>query len=168
MHRRVKMTLVGVFAAIASIVGAFAALLIVAVFSRPPIDGRPFRELSNLRHLGIATMLYANDNDDRFPPADTWEESLRLYQVDAVITESLAVPGKGRAYAMNGNLSHRAKVRDPDTVLFFECEPGAPLSGGRELLPSAPRYPGGYLVIDVNLNSRMVPADQLEMLKWEP
>ena len=67
------MTLVGVFAAIASIVGAFAALLIVAVFSRPPIDGRPFRELSNLRHLGIATMLYANDNDDRFPPADTWE-----------------------------------------------------------------------------------------------
>ena len=156
------------FAAIASIVGAFAALLIVVAPRVPPIDGRPFRELSNLRMLGMVTVLYADDYDGRLPPADTWEESLRLYQADAVITESLVFPGAGRAFAMNGNLSDLAKVSDPATVLFFECDPGAPLSGGRELLPSAPRYPKGYLVIDVSLNCRMVSADQLKTLKWEP
>ena len=54
------------------------------------------------------------------------------------------------------------------TVLLFEVEPGSPLAGGPELLPPAPPYEEGYVVLFADGEVKNVPRGRIQLLRWKP
>jgi hypothetical protein len=103
------------------------------------------------------------------PPADKWET---LLSQSTYYPGMLRIPGdSGRSFAMNAKLSgiNVNAVKDPKTtVLFFECAPDAPPSGGPELLPPQPRHAGKYIVAFVDCSVRPVAPADVGQLQWAP
>lgn len=97
---------------------------------------------SNLKQLGLAAMMYAQDYDERMPFADRWCDQTFPYIRD----ESLyACPSDDSdySYAMNYKLSRApaARIASPsETILFFESEPG-----GRNAWDGKGKLPGATL-----------------------
>ena len=128
---------------------------------------------NNLRQLCGATVSYANDRKGEFPPAATWPEVLKEsgHISDAGI---LTCPGKenaGRTYAMNAKLGgmHIEQVHNQSqTVLFFECSPGAPPSGGPSDLPPEPTHTGGWTIGFCDGHTELVPLNRRDQLIWDP
>jgi prepilin-type processing-associated H-X9-DG protein len=128
---------------------------------------------NNLKLLCVATLNYSVDHKGQFPPADTWPEALKegRYISDGGI---LTCPGKanaGRTYAMNAKLGdvHIEQVRrSSETVLFFECSPGAPPAGDRADLPPEPPHAGGWLVGFCDGHVEVVSLNRRDQLVWEP
>jgi prepilin-type processing-associated H-X9-DG protein len=123
--------------------------------------------------LGRATMDYVAKNDDRFPPPDSWPQALKDAHVLA--DESMLADPRdaalGRIIAMNALLASRksADVRRPgETVLYFECAPGAPPGGGPKNLPPEPRDPGGYAIGFCDGHVERIPIEELGRLIWNP
>ena len=128
---------------------------------------------TNVQVLCRSAMTYSAVNDGRLPQPDSWPDALMAEGLitDLDILTDPADPGAGRAVAMNRAVAgaHTHDVaRAGDTVLLFECAPGSPLSGGRELLPPAPRHPGGYVIGFLDGRTRQVPRERLDRLVWNP
>ena len=127
----------------------------------------------NLLHLCTAVQKYAADNKDRFPPPDSWPQALKdngAIQGDQAMTDP-ADPSAGRIFAMNAALRDVkvSEVNSPrQTVLFFECGPGGPISGGPADFPPAPRRPSGYLIGFCDGHVEDVKPDRLDRLTWDP
>lgn len=126
------------------------------------------RTIAQLAQLIPAVGAYADQNGDAFPPADDWVDALRDHtdRIDVIVAR-----GGGRAYAMNAGLDsvRRSEVEVPSrTVLFFETDPGGPLSGGPGLIPSEPSFDDGYIIVFVDGTVQNVPKDELDDLRWEP
>jgi prepilin-type processing-associated H-X9-DG protein len=129
--------------------------------------------LNNLKLLCVATINYSVDRKGQFPPADTWPEVLKegRYISDGGI---LTCPGKanaGRTYAMNAKLGGMdiSLVRQRgQTVLFFECSPGAPPAGDRADLPPEPPHTGGWLVGFCDGHVEVVSLNRRDQLVWDP
>ena len=128
---------------------------------------------NNLHQLCKATLMYSNDQKGQFPPADTWPEALKegRYISDGGI---LTCPGKanaGRTYAMNAKLGGMdlSQVRQRgQTVLFFECSPGAPPAGDRADLPPEPPHTGGWTIVFCDGHVEVVPLNRRDQLVWDP
>ena len=126
----------------------------------------------NVRKLCLVSRACAAENRGLLPVA-TWPDAFReqKYIADEPV---LLDPGNretGRMFAMNAALRDAVISSTPDnsrTVLFFECSPGAPPAGGRELLPAAPRYKGKYLIGFVNCHVDWIEPDDLDRLIWDP
>lgn len=124
---------------------------------------------NNLKQLCTAAQMYATDNKDRLPPAATWPQALRPYGIADVVMSDPGRVQDGRAFAMNaqvGGVRQSAIAQPGRTVLFFECKPGSPPSGGRELMPDQPRYAGRYFVGFCDGHVERVPPDGLDTLLW--
>ena len=125
--------------------------------------------LLSLRELTATARAYAAEHDDALPPADDWVNELRRMRGTLNVTSPMA-PQAGRGYAMNRNLSGR-RIGDlavPSlTVLFFEIDPGGPLAGGPELLPSRARYRLGYAITFVDGSTTCIPRERLHELVWD-
>ncbi len=82
--------------------------------------------LANLKQLDTAMMLYARDHAERFPPHESWEETVYPY----VRNESLFHCPSGTRYIYNPTVAGRwlGDFRDPArTVLLYEADSsGAP------------------------------------------
>ena len=120
-----------------------------------------------------ATLAYAAENNDRFPPPDTWPQALKDAKVisdDSMLTDPRD-PAAGRAIAMNAALAGK-KASDlrqrSETVLFFECAPGAPPAGGAANLPPEPRDRAGYVIGFCDGHVEIVAKNDLGRLIWEP
>jgi len=129
--------------------------------------------MGRMRLLGQATKDYAAKNDDRFPPPDSWPQALKDAHVLA--DESMLADPRdaalGRIIAMNALLAGRksSDVRRPgETVLYFECAPGAPPGGGPKNLPPEPRDPGGYVIAFADGHMEIVAKKDLGRLIWNP
>ncbi len=162
---------------VVSIIAIIVGLAIIAgtgavwFYARRQYDVMQFS--ANVRVLCEHVVTYSAVNDGRLPPPDSWPDALMAEGLitDLDILTDPADPGAGRAIAMN-----RAVVRAPtydvaragDTVLLFECAPGSPLSGGRDLLPPAPRHAGGYVIGFLDGRTRQVPPERLDRLVWNP
>ena len=123
------------------------------------------------RQICLAMMMYCEENNGRFPPADNWPAALNEYINDKKILTSPFAPEAGRAWAMNEQLSSRKlrEIRQPHRiVLIFEVEPGSPPAGGRDLLPHEPRGPRGYVIGFVDGHTEAVPPERLDELIWIP
>ncbi|MBS3733419.1 MAG: hypothetical protein KGY99_00640 [Phycisphaerae bacterium] len=120
-------------------------------------------------HLSNAASLYASEHG-RLPSPEAWEQQLADYGAAAELVQAPSASESGRAVAMNAALK-RAGMDAPEparTVLFFECRPGAPLAGGRELLPDEPRYPDGYVIVFLDTHVKRVPPEAVDKLMWDP
>lgn len=100
--------------------------------------------LSNLKQLALGALMYAQDHDEVFPPAETWCDDLYPYLKN---TQVFCCPVSPYGYAYNAALSKKplAQVDAPaEMVLFFEAahrEKNA--AGDPTKLPLAHRHNGG-------------------------
>ena len=128
--------------------------------------------LANAGLLATSIRTYGERNGRQFPPMDSWPEALSKQATWA--PSAMADPGdpaSGRMFAMNAALRGMTldAVSNPrETVLLFECAPGSPTAGGRELLPGEPRGPWGYVIAFVDGHAETVSPRQLDRLIWDP
>jgi len=128
---------------------------------------------TNITNLCKAAISYSADNGGALPPADSWPEALRKGGYLSG-NDLLVLPGKkdaSRAYAMNAKLGgvDISQVRQrTQTVLFFECSPGAPPSGGPSDLPPEPPHTGGWGIGFCDGHPEIVPLNRRDQLIWDP
>jgi hypothetical protein len=125
---------------------------------------------NNMKQVGMMAHQWASSHRQQLPPADAWMEKFRAMapNLDQLVAHP-ASPGE-RAIAMNKALGGGSRTSSdvPSlTVLFFECRPGAPLAGGRELLPDPPRHPSGYLICFLDGHVETVPPERIGGLIWD-
>jgi prepilin-type processing-associated H-X9-DG protein len=152
---------------------AFAGLLllILAPGCTPDVAIRQPTTL-NLMEVAKAAITYAAHHDNRLPPAFSWPQALATEEdLPETALADPANPAAGRMFAMNAklsNVSRGAVARPGETVLFFECAPGSPPSGGAGLLPAQPRSPQGYAIAFADGHVELVPPGAVKNLRWEP
>ena len=128
---------------------------------------------SRIAMLCQATRGYAAENEDRFPPPDTWPQALKDARVlpdDTMLIDPWD-PAAGRVIAMNALLAGKKSSdlrQRSKTVLFFECAPGAPPAGGAANLPTEPRDRAGYVIGFCDGHVETVPKQQVGRLTWDP
>ncbi len=120
---------------------------------------------SNLWSLRTFLRVYADEHNNRYPPADRWCDLLIQYGSEG--TEAfLRCPNaeNGRcSYAMNPQAD---PCSAPDVVLLFETDGGWNQNGGPELL-TAKRHRRGSSVLFVDGHVRFVKAKDVPLLRWE-
>jgi hypothetical protein len=127
--------------------------------------------MNNVKQLCLATLLYCDNNEQKFPPCDNWPDALKSYYHEPKILSSPHAPDAGRSYAMNAGLNgqRRTNISEPArTVLLFEARSGSPPAGGRELLQEKPYGLKGYIIGFVDGHAECVTPERLDELIWEP
>jgi len=128
--------------------------------------------VSQMKQLALGVRLYANDNKDTFPPADTWCDALQPYVASQQYFQCKAdKSGQLCSFALNKSVAGRKEAEvDPRTVLLFEVEGGGGwnTSGGRELMMPQSRHGQTVVVGFADGSVQQVRANQLSTLRWEP
>lgn len=126
--------------------------------------------VNNLKQLSLAARIYANSHGDHFPAANNWCDALKddlgnnlkVYKCPADQTN------ENSDYAYNAQVAGLdVKNVNPQTVLFFESQPGWNLSGGSEMLLSQPRH-RTISVAFADGHVEQVSVSRLAELRWEP
>ncbi len=117
----------GAIFAIVLLVGGFLApipaAIVFPVFARAREKARQVSCESNLKQIGLAALMYAQDHDQRLPFTPTARTLLNPYIKNDLIWQCPSNQGGG--YAMNPTLSgaNLATVAQPsETVLFYEVD----------------------------------------------
>ncbi len=123
---------------------------------------------NNLRALGRALRIYANDYDDELPTPSQWCDLL-LQHESSHVTEKLFVcpsaePGRSH-YAINANVTDSSSP--PDMVLLFETGPGWNQFGGPELLAPENHQGKGCHILFHDGHVEFVQNEHLDELRWE-
>jgi len=148
---------------------AVGILIGIIVLFWPNVDGvhphaRRVACVMNLRTLGVALSLYAEEHGGVYPPADKWCD---LLTANYAQERSFRCPsgGKGRChYAMNPHVTSQS---DPNVVLLFESAGGWNQSGGPELLTTE-HHEGKYCnVLFVDDHVEHVKTEGIPRLRWE-
>jgi prepilin-type processing-associated H-X9-DG protein len=165
----------GIGLAIGGIATPAAALPIVAIMlailmpalSRVKVLAEQTVCATNMKGLAIATMVYANDYEDKLPTADKWCDLL-IEKAD-VSEKSFYChnqPEGSFSYALNKNIT--SLNVEPDTVLIFESDGGRNAAGGPEMLASQRHKGGGCNVVFVDGHVEFVKTEDIGSLKWVP
>ncbi|MCX5676288.1 MAG: DUF4190 domain-containing protein [Planctomycetota bacterium] len=151
------------------ILPVLAAILLPAVFGALDLANSA-SSANNVRQLCMTAHQYAASHREQLPPADSWPQVFR--EQVGLSADVMTDPGDdkgGRAYAMNGGLGGTIQHPGPSqTVLFFECRPGAPPAGGPDLLPDKPRHAGRYVIGFLDGHVESVPPEEVRQLIWQP
>jgi prepilin-type processing-associated H-X9-DG protein len=147
----------------------FAGIVLYPFFAQPhaPV-GRP-SYLSNVKQLGLGVLMYAQDFDDRFPPASQWEDVTKSYVKNNNLykcRQSKSLYG----YAFNKGLDRLPlkKVKDEKaTVMIFEADAiYINVTGGKEMLVPEPRHGGKNVFGFVDGHATAMPKDSV--VNWNP
>jgi len=149
----------------------FAALMLPAL-AKAKQRAQSIQCVSQMKQLALGLRLYANDNKDTFPPADTWCDSIQSYVGKQQIFQCKADrSGQRSSFALNKKVAGKdlGKV-DPVTVLLFEVEGGGGWneSGGLELMMLPSRHGQTFVVGLADGSVLQVPASQVSTLRWDP
>jgi prepilin-type processing-associated H-X9-DG protein len=160
----------GVGIVILPVLGILAAILMPAIFGAMDLANAT-SSVHNVKQLCVTAEQYAASNRQKLPSADTWPEVFQKQM--GLPAQVMADPGDkkgGRAYAMNAALAGGTLIApDPGrTVLFFECRPGSPPSGGPDLLPEKPRHANRYVIGFLDGHVESVPPENVGGLIWLP
>ena len=151
-----------------AIVGIVVAIITIALFICILIQIRKMAYLkmceNNLSGLGKAISVYAQDNNGKYPLAESWCDLL-VEHTD--VTEGYFVckgGGKGRGYyAMNPN----CEPNSPNDVVFlFETKGGWNQYGGSELLNLDNHFGKGCSIFFRNGELEFVRTKELGGLNW--
>jgi len=165
----------GIVVSVVSLITLFITLLmaiLMPAFARARHQAMIAVAMNNAKQLCLAMIMYSDEHDGRFPPADNWPDMLAPYLGhEEKILPSVFNPEAGRAWAMNAHLDgrQRSDIDQPHrTVLVFEAAYGSPPSGGRELLPEEPRGHRGYVIGLLDGHVEIIPPERLDELAWKP
>jgi len=121
---------------------------------------------NNMRILGRAMLMYANDNNSQYPTADKWCDLLIEYDTDN--KEQLFKckgAGKGRChFAINPYCSPNSPN---DIVLLFETKGGWNQYGSTELLTLNNHKGKGANVLYNNGRTIFISPREVDHLKWK-
>jgi prepilin-type processing-associated H-X9-DG protein len=124
----------------------------------------------NLNQISCMMIMYAGENDGKFPTADRWCELLIEHAGAKRSTfhcKASAAPPHTCSYAMNKNVENFDKNNiPPDMVLIFETKPGFNQAGGPELLTTDNHQGEGCNVVFVDGHVRFIKTRNLDQLKW--
>ena len=86
---------------------------------------------TNMSGLGMAMMIYSNDNDGDYPTTSQWCDLLIKHaDVNECMLQCKSAPEGPCNYAMNKNIEKLGDSAPPDMVLLFESRAGWNQSGG--------------------------------------
>jgi hypothetical protein len=164
-----------IVSAVSIVVCVWVTILVVSatwlMFTGGTIKSHVTDSMNNVRQMTVATQAYAASHRQQLPPVQAWDKaflSANLVTDAALFTDPNDPPGT-RSYAMNAALDGLEMSGVPgNTVLFFECAPGSPPAGGRELLPVRPHHAGKYVIGLVNGVVEQVPMGDAGSLLWSP
>jgi prepilin-type processing-associated H-X9-DG protein len=124
--------------------------------------------LNNMKQLGLAAVLYANDNNDQLPQPAKWSDAVSKYVSSTNVFHCPADSRPGFSYAFNQKLEGKSlKQVDPKTVLLFESDGGWNNFGGPEQL-NPNRHHTRVNVAFADGSVRMMSSSQLPTLRWDP
>ena len=104
--------------------------------------------LSNVKEMGLASVMYSMDENDRSPLRDVWMDALVPYSKNEAIYHCPLVPKTAYGYALDSRRSGRKPPQDPArATLIFESV--NPIRNASDPLLSLP-YPGRHPGIDAN------------------
>jgi len=124
---------------------------------------------TNMRDLGKALMIYANDHDDKFPTSSKWCDLLIEHAgVDRMTFRCRGSMEGPCNYAMNENVAGLGPFTQSDLVLLFETHPGWNQVGGPEVLTTENHRGEGCNVLFVDWHVEFVKTQELNRLRWKP
>jgi hypothetical protein len=149
---------------------AVGAGLLLPALAKAKSRAQSVSSVNQLKQLGLAARIYANDHQDKFPPAQTWCDLLQPLVGSAKVFKSASDPAPGPcSYGYNVLVSGMSDNKvDPQTVLFFETEAGWNKAGGPELLLGQPRSGGAYVFGFADGSVQMIAPARVGDLRWEP
>jgi len=125
---------------------------------------------TNMRDLGKALMIYANDHGDKFPTSSKWCDLLIQHAgANRQMFRCPSDPEGPCSYAMNENVAELGpSSSQSDLVLLFETHPGWNQVGGREILTTENHRGEGCNVVFVDSHVEFVKKQELNRLRWKP
>jgi prepilin-type processing-associated H-X9-DG protein len=129
---------------------AAGAAILFPVFAQARQSARRTLAMSRMRSVAMATLMYANDTDDRLPIADSWMDALSKY--DAHNGDFLSPgldrrnpmgpPDYGIAFMKSLSAAKLAAIANPgEHVLIFDSTlMNRNATSGLETVPKPPRF----------------------------
>lgn len=162
------------FSPLRVMLGVLIAILFLFYLLNPHAPRRSSPRIScmaNLKQLGVAFSLYAEQHNGVFPPADQWCDVLAKIVDrgnDSGRVFKCPTGGAGRChYAMNPRATPQSASA---VVLLFESAAGWNQSGGSEQLTMehhTNKAGSGCNVLFVDFHVEFIKADHIPRLKWE-
>ncbi len=145
-----------------------AILILMPAIARAPFVIPRITCMINLKQLGAATRMYADNNKGQYPASDKWCDLLikynpKLNQKNFRCKRDQKGPS---SYAMNKNIEKLGANAPPDMVLLFESKPGWNQSGGPELLTTENHRGDGCNILFCDGHTDFVPTEDVNKLRW--
>jgi hypothetical protein len=163
--------------AIAGICLSLAMLLaipIIAGFLLPALakaqrEGPPIDCEQNIKQISLALRLYADENDQQYPPAVNWCDAILRNLAGPEVFRCPRQRGLQSAYGFNETIAGRKLSSiSGDTVMLFEASSGWNVSGGPDQLAASPPHGRTYFFGFADGTVRKVSVEDLPALRWEP
>jgi len=150
---------------------AIGAGLLLPALAKAKAKAQMISSVNNLKQLGLAARIYSNENQNRFPKAESWSDDLKKFVGNTKVYKAANDPSPSPcSFAYNAKLSGMDETKiDPQTVLFFETDNGQwNQSGGPELLLARPRGGGPYVIGFADGSVQQITSARLSSLRWDP
>ena len=124
---------------------------------------------TNLAGIGKAMVLYADNNNGKFPNSEQWCDL--LIKNEGVDPNQFRCKGDTQgpcSYAMNKNVENLGAKAPADMVLLFESKSGWNQSGGPELLTIGNHQEEGLNVLFCDGHVEFIKTKDIDTLKWTP
>lgn len=161
-------------------VAFFFVVILYPVFRSARLKAQDISCESNEKQLGLALLQYANDNNDRFPPASQWETKAAIY-----VTRQEAGSGEHRnfyhcpvasgnyGYAVNkvvGNLDEQSIDNVNNLVLIFETDQDRLNANGSKQIADLTRHYGrtNMCFSDSHVKHIYREIDDPKGVQWAP
>lgn len=119
---------------------------------------------TNLKQVALATLMYAQDYDEKYPPARKWNDAIQPYAESEQIYHCPSVTGSKYGYAMNWRFSGKslATVKSPaETITHYDSKTlkrNAVGGGGKDI---AFRHLDGANYAFADGHIKWMPASQI-------
>ena len=152
------------------VISSVIVLLVIIWIFKPRTDILPNQTpliacRSNLKLLGLALQMYADENSGSYPQPEKWCDLIKPYYKVEKIFHCPAIKEVKCYYAINPNCEPNSP---PDTVLLFETKDGDwNLTGGKELLTTENHTDNKCNVLYNDYSVEIVKKEEIQNLRWE-
>jgi hypothetical protein len=149
---------------------AVGAAMVLPALAKAKSRAQTINSVNQLKQLGLAARMYANDHQNKFPSAAAWCDDIKEFVGSTKVFKAPNDPTPGPcSYAFNEKLGglDESKIH-PQTALFFETESGWNLSGGPERMLPKPRSGGTFVIGFADGSVQQISAARISTLRWDP
>lgn len=157
-----KFTLIEVFVIITILVVLVAILMPMNTGGGFPLSTTVC--INNLKQIGLASVMYAGDNDERFQPAAHWSSVLKKYAKNDAIFACPVVRKEnkdGFGYAFNASLSMKEvseKLAATTPLVYDSTSVAAESSDPLTSLPNPGRHNGSNIIAYADSHAKGIKA----------